>query len=497
MTVVNLTMILLSLFVQTPVQKVHDTESRPNIIFFLTDDYGWQDTSLAFWMKRTQFNERYRTPTMERLVQRGVMFTNAYAACSVCSPSRISILTGQDPVRHKTTFVINRQGNNTPEILSARHRVSGMDDHAILLPKLLKESGYRTICVGKTHVCSPGHRCADPTNLGFERHHYSPGHGSPVGKLYGGKDAYHVERDGKQIHLSHALTLEAIKEISAAVSENKPFFLYLAHYAVHTPILEDQRFSANYPNLVEREKAYATLVEGCDKSLKDIVDHVEKLGIGKRTILIYSSDNGGYTARGNCKSPYGNPIDTLNWPLRSGKNDAYEGGHRIPSFTVWITPDQKEDLQKRYPIQVNQVQHNPIIHQDWILTILNMTGVRHPKPETVDGYDISGYLHGDSEFKREETFFWHEPNYWSFSGPESSMRRFNWKLIFFYEDQHWELYDLSSDLSERHNLIHQKQNIARSMALELRAYLRKHNARYPRWKESGLPIELTIPGEFQ
>jgi len=248
---------------------------KPNIVFFITDDYGWQDTSVPMWKERTKLNENFRTPSMERLAEQGVKFTSAYTACSVCSASRISIMTGQHPVRHGTTFITGTPGRNSKTMQSAKQDNEGIQKEDILLPALLKEVGYRTICIGKAHF-GRGFS-ADPLNLGFERKHYANASGSPIGKSCGGSDAYHVNRNGKDVHLSEALTLEAKAEISAAAKDQKPFFLYLSHYAVHEPILEDKRFSKNYPDLKGGDRAYATLVEGADKSLGDIMDHLEKL----------------------------------------------------------------------------------------------------------------------------------------------------------------------------------------------------------------------------
>lgn len=448
--------------------------SRPNIVFFITDDYGWQDTSEPMWKERTNLNEIFRTPSMEQLAAKGVKFTNAYTACSVCSASRISIMTGQNPVRHGTTFICGSPGSDSKTMCSAEQDNEGIQKEDILLPALLKDAGYRTICIGKAHF-GLGFG-ADPLNLGFERKHYANASGVPIGKSCGGSDDYHVNLKGKDVHLSEALTLEAKAEISAAVNDQKPFFLYLSHYAVHLPILEDKRFSNNYPDLKGKDRAYATLVEGADKSLGDIMDHLEKLGIGKNTLIIWTADNGGYRS---------------NLPLRGYKNDAYEGGHRVPNIVAWGSQDPGMDHQKSMPLTPGRIDHRSFIHQDWMPTLLNLAGTDHPSPELLDGYDITDLLAGRKQNIRPDLFYWHEPNFWVHSGPESSIREGNWKLIYLYADEQWELYKLSEDIGEKTNLARRYPEESDRLARKLISHLKENKANFPTDINSGeeLPPE--------
>ncbi len=448
---------------------------RPNIVFFITDDYGWQDTSVSFWKERTKFNDRFRTPNMERLAARGVKFTCAYTACSVCSASRISILTGQHPVRHGTTFITGTPGKSTKVMRSAMQDNQGIQQGDVLLPALLQSAGYRTICIGKAHFGSAKSFGADPLNLGFDRKHYATHSGSPIGN---GSDRYHVKRDGEDVHLSEALTLEAKAEITQAHRDGKPFFLYLSHYAVHTPILEDKRFSANYPDLQGQARAYATLVEGADKSLGDVLDHLEALGIGKNTLIIWTADNGGLSGR-KADSPYGRDLETANWPLHYGKNDAYEGGHRVPTLAAWGAQDREYPPQKELHLAPGRVEHRPFIHHDWMPTLLALTDLQHPRPELLDGFDITDLLTGKADQTRPDRFIWHEPNFWVHSGPESTIRKGQWKLIYFYANQRWELFDLNDDIGERKNLVGTHPEIASALAEELIGWLKANRARYP------------------
>ncbi|TWT81311.1 Arylsulfatase [Planctomycetes bacterium CA13] len=453
-------------------------QNQPNIIFFITDDYGWQDTSEPMWEEQTDLNKTFRTPNMERLARRGVKLTNAYTSCSVCSASRISILTGQNPVRHGTTFITGTPGKNTKTMRSAMQDLDGIQKGDVLLPELLRKASYRTVCIGKSHFGREDSFGADPLNLGFDRKHYANHHGSPIGKSCGGRDAYHVERTGQQVHLTEALTLEAKNEISAAVNDGKPFFLYLSHYAIHTPILEDPRFKKNYPNLEGTQRAYATLIEGVDKSLGDIVDHVETLGIAKNTLIIWTADNGGLVN---------------NVPLRGLKNDAYEGGHRVPNIVAWGAQDVASQWQRHLPLTPGRVDHRPYIHTDWMPTLLRLTGAAHPKPELLDGYDITDLLSGREEVARPELFFWHEPNFWAHSGPESSIREGSWKLIYLYDKSAWELYDLTQDIGERTNQANRHPEVVSRLARKLIDHLDQNGANYPIDVATGkeLPPRLT------
>jgi arylsulfatase A-like enzyme len=439
-------------------------KAKPNIVFFIADDYGWQDTSEPMWDRRTKLNDSLRTPNMEKLAKQGVKFTNAYTACSVCSASRISILTGQNPVRHGTTFITGTPGINSNTMRSAKQDNVGIQKEDVVLPALLKEVGYRTICIGKAHVGTEESYAADPKNISFDRTHYATASGSPIGKKCGGKDPYHVDRDGQQVHLTEALTLEAIAEIDAAVKDEKPFFLYLSHYAIHTPIIEDERFGKNYPNMNKRQRAYATLVEGADKSLGDVMKHIEKLGIAKNTLVIWTADNGGL--RNNA-------------PLKGLKNDAYEGGHRIPNLVAWGEQDESMPHQQRMPLVPGRVDGTPFIHQDWMPTLLSLAGTKHPTPEVLDGYDITDLLAGKRKDVRPDLFFWHEPNFWGHSGPESSIREGQWKLIYLYAKEAWELYDLKADIGERTNVLSKHPEKAEAMAKKLIDHLESNKANYP------------------
>ena len=278
--------------------------NQPNIVVFLVDDLGWQDTSVPFWTKETEFNKRYHTPNWERLATQGTKYTNAYSAGPVCTPSRTSLLTGQSPARSKITYwTLYKDRDNSkkhPRLSPPNWDLDALQPTDLTLPKLLKSAGYQTIHVGKAHLgaCdSPG---GDPKTLGFDINVAGHGAGAP-GSFYGkhrfkatrsetdfsknqvwdvpGLEQYH----DKDIFLSEALATEACDAIDNAVAAEKPFFLHFATYAVHTPIMPNQKYIDRYKTIDRREAAYATLIESADAALGMVLDKLDSLEISKNT----------------------------------------------------------------------------------------------------------------------------------------------------------------------------------------------------------------------
>ena len=285
--------------------------ASPNIVVFLVDDMGVMDTSVPFLTdesgkpKRYPLNDYYRTPNMERLAERGIRFNNFYAM-SVCSPTRVSILTGQNAARHHTTNWINPDRDNRGPFGPPQWNWTGLKKDDVTLPRLLQAAGYETIHVGKAHFGPREFAGAEPKNLGFDINVAGCSIGAP-GSYYGeknysrgpkrpGSDVPHLKKyHGTETFLTEALTIEAKSHVTEAVEANKPFFLYLAHYAVHAPFHSRSAFRppttstrANRP----RPQAFATLIEGMDKSLGDILDHLDALGVSENTLILFLGDNG-------------------------------------------------------------------------------------------------------------------------------------------------------------------------------------------------------------
>jgi arylsulfatase A-like enzyme len=274
----------------------------PNIIIFMVDDMGWQDTSVPFWSQATHFNKRYRTPNMERMAREGMKFTSAYAM-PVCTPTRVSLLTGVNAAHHRITNWTSPDKNkntDSPDDLvnpvdwniNGFSPVAGVEHtfHATPLPAVLKQQGYYTIHSGKAHFGSAGTPGSDPLNAGFDINIAGAEIGSPASYL--GKNNYDQAVNGKKARtavpglekyhgsdffLTDAITTEALKAIEKPVAEKKPFFLYLAHYAIHVPIDIDNRFFGNYlaAGLDSTEARYAALIEGMDKSLGDVLNYLD------------------------------------------------------------------------------------------------------------------------------------------------------------------------------------------------------------------------------
>ncbi|MDO4558905.1 MAG: sulfatase-like hydrolase/transferase, partial [Planctomycetia bacterium] len=360
-----------------------------------------------------------------------------------------------------------------------------------------RNAGYRTIHVGKAHFGAIGTACADPRAMGFDVNiagHAAGGPGSYLGtKNFGGLpdpqsvwavpglEKYH----GKDIFLSEALTIEALHQIDEAVKGDQPFFLYMSHYAVHVPFAKDERFFQKYVDagLDPMEAMYAALIEGMDDSLGKILDKLDATGVRDRTIVLFMSDNGGLSAHARGGTPH-----THNRPLASGKGSAYEGGIREPMIVSWpgvTSPGSRCD--------------DPLIIEDFYPTILGMAGIGCDAGELgypVDGISFEPMLRG-VRMNQERPMYWHYPNEWGASGPgigaSSTIRRGDWKLIYFHADQRYELYHIAEDIGEHRNLASQRPELCAELAAQLGAYLRSVDAQMPTIRATGQLVPL--PGE--
>jgi arylsulfatase A-like enzyme len=456
---------------------------RPNIILFYVDDMGWQDCSVPFHTEETQLNRNYHTPSMERLAENGVKFTQAYA-CAVCSPSRISLMTGMNAARHQVTnWTLRKDKSPDPhhnKIIPPQWNMNGMTQgeeipltiQAITLPQLLKQEGYRTIHVGKAHFGAVGTPGEDPRNLGFDVNIAGHAAGSP-GSYYGkynfsarwrdadsiwdvpGLDKYH----GQDIFLTEALTLEANQEINRAVLDDQPFYLYLSHYAIHAPWEKDDRYYHKYldSGLSEFNATYASMIEGMDNSLGDIMQNLKRNDIWDNTVIIFMSDNGQPSQA------------ALNKPLRGHKLLPYEGGIRVPLIVYWPGHAMAGSISNQY-----------VIVEDLFPTILEMARADHQNKTVQEVDGISFVPNIEKPEKQDETrpLFWHFPHTYD-QFPYSAIRKGDWKLIYRHLDRSLELYNINSDISESNYLADTEPVIRKEMAEVLSDYLREVEAGMP------------------
>ncbi len=503
--------LLLTLLSCVIISSSHAAQSKPNIIVMLVDDMGVMDTSVPFLTdetgkpKKYPLNEYYRTPNMERLAARGIRFNN-FCAMSVCSPTRISILTGQNAARHRTTNWINPDTNNAGPSGPTQWNWQGLKKGDVTLPGLLQASGYRTIHVGKGHFGPREYEGANPANLGFDVNVGGASIGAPA-SYYGTENfsakgnrakatVYGLEKyHGQDIFLTEALTLEANAHVADAVKADKPFFLYFAQYAVHAPFNSDPRFAAHYKDSGKpaNAQAFATLVEGMDKSLGDVLDHVEKLGVAENTLIFFLGDNGSDAPLGHehavaCAAP-----------LRGKKGSHYEGGMRVPFIAAWAKPNANNPLQKKLPITTNAIQSQQAAVYDLFPTILAQAGKSAPANHTVDGAKLDNLFTGKRDTKREETFLMHYPHSPHRTDYFTTYRDGDWKVIYHYfpsevsENSHYQLFNLAKDPFEQKNLAAAETSELRRMMQGLITGLEKQGAVYPIDKASGAPLKPKLP----
>jgi len=468
------------------------TMQKPNIMLFYVDDMGWQDCSLPFHSEPTRLNQIYHTPNMEILAEEGMKFTQAYAY-AVCSPSRISLMTGMNGARHQVTNWTLRM-NKSPDpkhkkITPPQWNMNGLTQgeevpltvQAITMPQLLKEADYRTIHAGKAHFGAIGTPGENPLNLGFDVNiagHAAGGPGSYHGEYnysaawrnadriwdVPGLEKYH----GTDTYLSEALTQEAMAEIDRALADNKPFYLYMAHYAIHAPWEADSSFYEKYlvDGISAFEAVYASMIEGMDKSLGDLMAKLKEKGQWENTIIIFMSDNGQPSQA------------TLNEPLRGHKLLPYEGGIRVPLIVYWPGHVKEGSINNQY-----------VMVEDLFPTILEMAGVDHRDKvsQVIDGQSFIPYLK-DPELRNEDRpLFWHFPHTYD-QFPYSTVRKGDWKLIYRHLDQSLELYNIRRDLSETRNLAGEEVKIKEELASLLSDYLREVNAGMPILTKNNKPV---------
>lgn len=399
-------------------------QALPNIIVFFIDDMGSQD--LACYG-----NDFYKTPSIDKLAVNGVRFTNAYSSCTVCSPTRASLMTGKYPARLQITDWI--QGHKKPFAkLNVPNWTMYLPLEEKTLAESLKEKGYATWHVGKWHLGDKEEYW--PESQGFDINIAGNFKGAPIrNKEYNGYfSPYGLLRltDGpKDEYLTDRLTDEAIQLIKNSKSQ-QPFFLNLAHYAVHTPIQGKAEKTAKYKKILNGEKhpqknpEYAAMIESVDESIARILKVLEEKSLLENTVIIFAADNGSLASVSTSK------------PFRKGKGWAYEGGTRTPLIMYW-----------KGNIEGGKVIDEPVITMDIYATIMNIVNAKLPK--RTDGVSLLPVIYQNKQYNRP--LFWHYPHYHN-DKPHGSVRYGDWKLIQYFEDNRYELYNLKEDIGETNDL---------------------------------------------
>lgn len=444
----------------------------PNIVFVLIDDMGWKDMGCAG-------SKYYETPHLDQLAKDGMRFTQAYSACTVCSPSRAAILTGKAPARlHLTDWIA---GHDRP---FARLKIPDWTKELPLaeetLAERLKTKGYATASIGKWHL---GKRDLFPDRQGFD---VNIG-GGEIGQPPTYFSPYKIPTlpDGPPGEfLSDRLTSEAISFIEKHKEE--PFFIYLPHYAVHTPIMGKQdvitKYQAKRPDGGQGNPVYAALVESIDDSVGRLRAALKQLKLDENTLFIFTSDNGGLsdlvTAQGWRRGP------TDNSPARLGKGSAYDGGIHVPMIVAW--PGK---------VPAGSECDTPVIGYDFAPTLLEATGTPLKEGQIIDGESLMPLLTEKGTLKRD-AIYWHYPHYHPGSAtPYSAVREGDWKLIQFFEDQHLELYNMRRDAGEMDNVINIETDVAARLEQKLAVWREKVGAQMPTPNDSFDPERAWEPAK--
>lgn len=425
---------------------------KPNFILILVDDLGWRDWGCYG-------HPYHETPHIDRLASESVKFTQAYAACPVCSPTRASLMTGRYPARlHLTDWIPGRRQWPTAKLLTVAFEQK-LPLSETTLPELLKPLGYRSASVGKWHLGGEGFA---PTDQGFDVNIAGDHRGSPPG-YFGPFNLVNLQGGTKADLLTDRLTEEAAQFIHDTAG--RPFLLYLPHYTVHTPIQAPEALTEKYRRKIasmglDGNPTYAAMVETLDHSIGSLMEKVKAAGLENDTVWMITSDNGGLRYEGKAAKPV-----TDNAPARNGKGHLYEGGIRVPLLIRW--PGVSKN---------GTSSDTPVITPDLFATIVEIAGARPKGP--IDGRSLVGLLRGG----RGPTgpLYWHYPHYSNQGGvPGGAVRDGEWKLIEFYESGRVELFRLTTDPAERQNLAARYPKVVQRLQAKLSAWRRSVAASMP------------------
>ena len=469
------------------------TADRPNIVFILADDLGWRDVGCFG-------SPYYKTPNIDALAKRGLIFTQAYAANPLCSPSRASIMTGQYPARLGITSAVCHlpevklqetvQPRAHPDQKSlADISATRLATKYVTLAKTLKAAGYVTGHYGKWHL---GEEPYSPLQQGFDvdvPHWWGPGPaGSYVAPWKFPEKLHFTGQPGE--HIEDRMASEAVKFIEA--NKNRPFFLNYWSFSVHAPYdakrsyVEQARLDMD-EDVPQHNPVYAAMVHSLDDAVSTLIKALEKNGLMDKTIIVFFSDNGGVNWQAMKKegahagptsltAPYANIPPTSNQPLRGGKASIYEGGTREPCFVVWpgvVKPGMRSEAM--------------IMGLDFYPTLAEIVGAKLPVGQIMDGRSFLPVLKGEATTHRD-TIFDFFPHYIGVDAsgqlPAASVRQGDWKLICYFHDgsqqeNRYELYNLRDDLGESKNLAATQPSRVKALTTLLEDFLKETKAVVP------------------
>lgn len=437
---------------------VSASDKPPNIVLFFVDDLGWSDLGFSG-------SSFYESPHVDRLAKDGVVFTNAYACAPNCAPSRACLMSGMYTPRHGVYTV----GNSTRG-KSADRKLIPVENKTVLaseidtLPEQLRRLGYRTGHFGKWHLGD------DPKTQGMDVNIAGKIWGSPSGGGYHSPFNFpNLKEDKSGVYLTDRISEKAVEFIED--NQERPFFLYLAHYSVHTPIQPKQDykryFESREADRGHKNAGYAAMVRSMDDSLGRVRKALKDLNLEDDTVIIFTSDNGGHGGV------------TSNRPLRGSKGMLYEGGIRVPLIAHWANEFGAPRKEKV-----------PVIGVDLLPTLLELAGGKASKKQVVDGESIVGVLKDVNHGLDTRPIFWHFPAYLErYRGlpeegpfrttPATAMRSGKWKLIRFYESGREELYDLENDISESTDLAKRFPKVVERLSIQLDSWLTETKAFIP------------------
>lgn len=425
-----------------------DERERPNIVLILADDMGWTDAGCFG-------SDVYETPNIDRLAAAGIRFTNGYAACNVCSPTRAALMTGKYPARlHLTDYIPGGRdrGMRSPEWTKF------LPLEEVTIAEALGSAGYVCGHFGKWHLNRDKNyrpnRPLDPASQGFHD------------VLTTVKPKRDADPDDDPHH-AFEITARAISFIEK--NQSRPFFCYVSHNSLHRPVIARRELLQRYAERIgrhshQRNAMYAAMVHDLDQTVGQITAKLDDLGIAEKTLVVFTSDNGGFL--GDEQEP-----GTSCYPLRGGKGTNYEGGVRVPTIVRWpgVTPP-------------GSTCETPICTPDYLPTLLQAAGVVPGDVGIgeIDGQSIVPLLRDPAASFERDTLYWHYPHYHALGAtPHGAIRSGDWKLIEFYEDGHVELYNLKQDIGEENDLASKMPEKADELRRRLHEWREKVGAQMP------------------